>query len=116
MINEAGNYVSYCSFLSGILIKYKSITFYDFERLKEVFFKVTDVEVIDVGVDFPYEDILDDLISTDNNRISLKLNYEDIIPVDGEYTTVYDFLYNCTDRNIRGFLDIPEKIKNNHKK
>ena len=93
--------VLFSSFMAGLLLCRMSITYS--ELCNEIAcFQDDGYTLIEPTGDF--NKILP-LIEDSNNRFALKYNYDETL----NNITVYDYLYNLTDENVRRYYGIKEK-------
>lgn len=97
--------VRFCSFLAGVLLLDRSIDAILFNDYMTKFcIKYNDIS--DYGKDV---DELVHFVYFKDGYIYLRYDYDFEFVHDGNVISLYDFLYNLTDSDIREFFNIPER-------
>lgn len=102
--------VTMSSLIAGYFIATGNSEFYysDITKILNDFFKLDNLEVIDTNDD---NDKICLVISFSDKSIVLNYKFNDMIRVNNNIITVYDYLYSLTDDWIRNYFNVNENIK-----
>lgn len=97
--------ITMSSLIAGLFLAsdYREVKFLTIVNMINELSNLINVDVEEPDNDF---DRLSFLVLFTDDKIILSKDYDDIIDIDGNEVTVYDYLYSLTDNWIRNYLNI----------
>ena len=102
--------ILFSSFVAGALLVKKNIGFPELGKIMFDFEKKTDINFDEPNGDF---DRLSKIVLIEDDSFKLIKDYSDLYKIENSSITIYDYLYNLTNYEIRQYFGIQERDDTN---